>query len=220
MNIISISDIHGHVSAIDTLAGELAQADLVLLAGDITNFGGYDHARTIIETIRAHNPNILAVPGNCDTADAIGYLDEQGINLDGCAVIRDGIAFIGLGGSVPCPGRTPNEVGEAALADLLKQALAAVTDEAPTVLLCHQPPYGTQTDIAGNSRHIGSDAVRAFIEEHRPLLCCTGHIHESAGIDTLGPTKIVNAGPSFQGYYAYAHLSAAAGVDLLEVRCR
>ena len=218
MNIISISDIHGHVAAIDALAGELAEADLILLAGDVTNFGNYRDAREIIGTLATYNSNILAVPGNCDTPEAAGYLDEQGINLDGRAVMREGIAFLGLGGSVPCPGRRPNEAGEASLAASLRQALAGVSDGCPTVLLCHQPPYGTDTDIAGNARHVGSDAVRYFIEEHPPLLCCTGHVHESPSIDTIGPTRIVNAGAFCQGGYAYARVSATAGVELLEMR--
>ncbi len=33
-------------------------------------------------------------------------------------------------------------------------------------------------------RHVGSAAVRRFIERHRPLACFTGHIHEAAGMDS------------------------------------
>ena len=105
MNIISISDIHGHVSAIDPLAAELTEADLILLAGDVTNFGNARDAREIIEALRTYNRNILGVPGNCDTPGVIEYLDQEEINLDGRCCMREGISFVGLGGSVPCPGR-------------------------------------------------------------------------------------------------------------------
>lgn len=218
MNIISLSDIHGQVACIGPLIGELAEADLILLAGDITNFGNYRDAREIIEAIRPYNADILAVPGNCDPPEAIRYLDEQELNLHARTLTRNGITFMGLGGSVPCPGRTPNEFGEATLARWLDETVADIPPGATTVLLCHQPPYGTQTDIARNGVHVGSDAVRAFIEQHRPLLCCTGHIHESPSLDTLGPTRIANPGPCHRGSFVYARVNTTTGVDLLEIR--
>ena len=217
MNIISLSDIHGNASHIEVIAGELAQADIVLLSGDITNFGNSRDAREVIEAIRPYNTNILAVPGNCDPPDACLYFDEQQINLHARAVLRDGITFIGLGGSVPCPGRTPNEHGEATLTRWLNAAATDITDDSPVVLLCHQPPYGTATDITRAGQHVGSDAVRAFIEAQQPLLCFTGHIHESPAVDTIGPTNIINPGPLSRGGYAYARVTSA-GVELLEIR--
>jgi len=58
-----------------------------------------------------------------------------------------------------------------------------------TVLLAHSPPYGGFLDRAAlDGRmidhvpldvHIGSIAVRRFIEERQPLLTLHGHVHES-----------------------------------------
>ena len=43
--------------------------------------------------------------------------------------------------------------------------------------------------------------MRAFIEEHQPEVCITGHIHESAGVDRIGRTVVVNAGALRDGGY-------------------
>jgi len=59
-------------------------------------------------------------------------------------------------------------------------------------------------------------AVRAFIEETKPLIRFTGHIHEGRGIDALGPTRIVNPGPLGYGGHAYAVVSRT--VETLEIR--
>ena len=66
------------------------------------------------------------------------------------------------------------------------------------------------SEIAGSSASlfagertfaIGSTAARRFIEEFKPDACISGHIHESAGVDTIGPTTILNAGPFKDGGY-------------------
>jgi len=68
--------------------------------------------------------------------------------------------------------------------------LAAGRDIAAAVLLCHAPPYRTRLDRAAlDGRlidhvpldvHVGSIALRRFIERHGPLAGLHGHVHESA----------------------------------------
>jgi Icc-related predicted phosphoesterase len=48
---------------------------------------------------------------------------------------------------------------------------------------------------------VGSTAARRFIEEVQPEVCISGHIHESAGVDNIGATKVLNAGPFKGGGY-------------------
>ncbi len=76
------------------------------------------------------------------------------------------------------------------------------------ILLFHTPPYKTNLDrVALDGRmidhvpmdvHIGSIAVRRFIEERQPLITLHGHAHESAGLtgswqDKLGRTMAFSA---------------------------
>ena len=69
------------------------------------------------------------------------------------------------------------------------------------VMVSHQPPADTVVDRVPNGSHVGSPAVRAFIEERQPLVCLSGHIHEGDGLDRIGNTQLVNPGPFMLGHY-------------------
>ena len=173
--------------------------DLVLIGGDLTNFRGVDQARTIVERIREQGPPVLAVCGNCDHPEIESYLDEQEIGLDRRARLWRGIRFLGLSAGLPF-GNLPYErtEGEYAKAcEELWEAAAEVDASGPTILVSHQPPFGTKCDRAGG-RSVGSRSIRESIEKHEPDLVFSGHIHESVAEDRLGPTKLVNPGPWFE----------------------
>lgn len=216
MKIINIVDIHGNVHPIEKIRDELSSADLVIIAGDLTHFGGEKHAAELIESIRLSNPNILAVTGNCDTKSVDQYLDSEDINLHGRLRSIGGINFFGAGGSLPCPSPTPTIYTEDEYADILAGALEGADSGAPTVMVCHQPPYGTLNDTLSNGDHVGSFTVREFIKKRKPLVCFSGHIHEAPGIDEINGTKIVNPGPLGTGSYALLELSDK--IDNLEIR--
>ena len=64
------------------------------------------------------------------------------------------------------------------------------------VLVVHSPPHG-HVDRSSAGEHLGSTAILDTIESKRPRLAVCGHIHESWGAESaLGPTRIVNLGPS------------------------
>lgn len=216
MILIALADLHGDVSRLPAFASDLAAADLVLVAGDLTHFGGRSDAARVVDAIRKLNPNLLGVPGNCDPKDVWRYLDGEGISLDGRHVLRDGIAFLGLSGSLPCPGRTPCERSEEELGARLDEACRGVPDGTPLVLLTHQPPHGTRADAVVDGRHIGSRGAREFILRRRPILCVTGHIHESRCADVLEETRILNPGPLREGRYGWARIGR--GVERAEIR--
>jgi len=78
-------------------------------------------------------------------------------------------------------------------------ALAARTRPAETVFVVHGPPRGTRCDMIGGGLHVGSRALRRFIETHQPPLLLGGHIHESPRVsssyrDVVGRTVVVNPG--------------------------
>ena len=62
-------------------------------------------------------------------------------------------------------------------------------DLSNAIFIMHSPPYNTYLDRAGLDGikienkpldvHVGSEAIRKFIEEKQPLLTLHGHIHES-----------------------------------------
>jgi Icc-related predicted phosphoesterase len=76
------------------------------------------------------------------------------------------------------------------------------------VMLFHTPPHKTHLDRAALDGkkidhvpldvHVGSIAVRRFIESRQPLITLHGHIHESARLtgfwkDTIGRTRMFSA---------------------------
>jgi uncharacterized protein len=67
------------------------------------------------------------------------------------------------------------------------QTLAKQSDPKKTVYVFHEAPYDTPLDmvakdnkyIEGGLVHVGSRAIREFIEKEQPLLTMHGHIHET-----------------------------------------
>lgn len=75
----------------------------------------------------------------------------------------------------------------------------SVIDPAHTVAVIHAPPFNTACDVLFDGRHIGSKAVRSWIEKTQPRLTLHGHIHESPKLsgtffDRIGPTTVINPG--------------------------
>ena len=77
--------------------------------------------------------------------------------------------------------------------------LAARAPVAETLLVLHSPPHGTRCDVIHSGQHVGSRAIRRFVEAQQPPLVLAGHIHESPRTsasyrDIIGRTVVVNPG--------------------------
>jgi Icc-related predicted phosphoesterase len=217
MILIALTDIHGRNENIEMISGALAAADTIIISGDITHFGREEETVEVLENIKRYNSNILAVSGNCDYPGVEAVLDEYGYNINGNLRPINGLQVIGLAGSLPCPGKTPNEFTEEELGTALEKSIALADNRSNIILVSHQPPAGTVNDQVREGVHVGSRAVRSFIERYQPLVCFTGHIHEGMGTDTIGKTKIVNPGPLWYGKYTYARISENR-IEELEIK--
>jgi Icc-related predicted phosphoesterase len=102
---------------------------------------------------------------------------------------------------------SPDLVAHRTIADDLDD-LFGTADVADAVALFHCPPYrsnldraaldGRMVDHAPLDVHIGSIAIRRFIERRQPLVTLHGHVHESARItgqwrDRIGRTHAFSA---------------------------
>jgi Icc-related predicted phosphoesterase len=115
----------------------------------------------------------------------------------GCVSPEEGVR------SVPAAER---EKRYATMAEDLER-LAAGLDLSRAIFLFHAPPYGTTLDMTFGGRifdhvpldvHLGSIAVRRFIESRQPYLTLHGHIHEAPAIsgswrDRIGRTRCFTA---------------------------
>jgi len=201
MKIVSFGDVHMATRNLARMDSVMRDTDLVILSGDLTNFGGTADARKVIDEVRHACPQVLAVPGNLDQPEVFPFLEEQGIALHGKGIVLGGIGIFGCGGSNVTPFGTPSELTEDEIYDALRSGYQQVRDRRPLLMVCHTPPHDTRCDRIVGGKAAGSTAARRFIEEVQPDVCISGHIHESVGIDTLGPTTILNPGPFKGGGY-------------------
>ncbi len=193
MNIIAFGDVHMDLGKFNKIP-EIDKADLIIITGDFTNFGGRKEASQIFDEVVKINQNILALPGNLDQREVDDYLVEKNVSLHGRGKIVDGIGFFGVGGSNITPFKTPIEFNEDELAEILSSGFEQVKEAETLILVSHTPPNNTKTDVISGGIHVGSTAVRSFIEKNQPALCLTGHIHEASAEDMIGNTPIVNPG--------------------------
>jgi uncharacterized protein len=205
MKIVSFGDVHMATRNLSRMNEILRDTDLIIVSGDLTNFGGIDDARKVIDEVRRACPSVLALPGNLDRREVTPFLEVEGITLHGRGVVMDGVGIFGCGGSNITPFNTPTELTEDEIYETLKRGYAAVQHSRPLLMVCHTPPYETRCDRIAGGKAVGSTSARRFIEEVRPDVCISGHIHESAATDAIGPTTIINAGPFKGGGYVVVH---------------
>ena len=218
MRIIALSDIHSRLDHLARAKDDLASADLVIIAGDITNFMGQNDAVRIISAIGNINENIFAVAGNCDLPAIDEYLSERNINLNCNILDFNSIAFAGVCGFVPADKRKEAVSIESYFRLALSELTEKIEPAKPFVLVTHQPARGTDADLA-SGKHCGSEAIFDFIATRQPLLAISGHVHESPAIDRIGNTTIVNPGPFCQGCYASIEITPQ-GVEKAQLKIR
>lgn len=206
MRIVSFGDIHMSLQTIERLAPELEKADLVVVSGDLTNFGGREDAEQVLAATQRHARAVLAVSGNLDRPEVIDVLRERGISLHGESRRIGDLGIFGCGGSNLTPFHTPTEFTDEEIGALLDRGYSEVAEAPHVLMVCHTPPANTATDRILTGQHVGSPKVRTFIEQHQPEVCITGHVHESAGIDHIGRTTVVNAGAFRDGGYIVVSL--------------
>ncbi len=210
---IAFGDIHENTQFIPKIPG-IREAQGIIISGDLTNRGSLASAREVYETARAANPKVLAQIGNMDKAEITEYLKGQGANIHlETREIAPGLGLMGVGFSTPTPFGTPSEVSDHQIGLWLDETYAKAQAFTRLILVCHTPPHDTTVDKLGTGQHVGSRAVRAFIERVQPDICITGHIHEARGMDQIGATRVYNPGMLGGGGYLRLDLTDA-GVEV------
>lgn len=209
MKIFQVNDIHGSLDSARCIPKKArkVEADLIVIAGDITHFGGIPHASKILREISEAGLPIFFVSGNCDSRELLTWSPEEidAVNLHGKTKEFSGYIFAGVGGGSG-KFKTLTELEESEFEKVLQKY---DVEPSKLILVSHSPPYGTEADYTG-VKHIGSTAVRKFIETRKPILVCTGHAHEGRSVTRLGDTVIVNAGPAKNRFCAVIELEGSS----------
>jgi Icc-related predicted phosphoesterase len=108
----------------------------------------------------------------------------------------------------------PYELAEEEIVARIEAGFEQVKPCRVKVFCPHAPPRDTACDRIHSGLHVGSTAVRAFIERGQPDLVLCGHIHESRGEDRIGRSRIVNPGPLTEGRYAVVEIGSGMDVQL------
>ena len=202
MKFLSISDIHGEDN--ENLYNYLKNndIDLVILNGDMTNFGPLEFVNEFINKIFECDCDVVAIPGNCDPAGICKAITDAGAFCLHNEVISYGDAILfGYGGSNPTPFDTPGEIQDDKIYEDVYELMAnydyIYNEKVPKVkiLVTHAPPYNTKADLTSGGDHVGSAGILKSIHEFEPDINICGHIHEANSISQIGnTTKVANPG--------------------------
>lgn len=202
MRLAYLVDIHERFSLVSTNLSRIGELDALVLGGDLTNAGTAEDAERALVEWQASVPRLFAVAGNMDSPAIDTRLRELDISLDQAGVVVEDIGFFGVSAAPVSSLRTPYELDEEELTRRIDVAFEQVVGSSRQIFCPHAPPRGTACDRLRDGQHVGSTAVRAFIEREQPDLVLCGHIHESRGVDRIGKSRIVNPGPASAGHYA------------------
>ena len=202
MKILATADLHGSQYRLNILLKnvETYSPDLVVICGDITQFGPGEMAKNFLDQIPVET---LAVLGNIDTAEVNeGINNSKATNIDMKQVEKKGIHFVGINGVNPD--------------DTVKFFTnnKNILDEA-SVLVTHVPPYNTQDKIF-LGMHGGSKELREIIDKYKPRLVLCGHIHEDPGHTKTNNTIVVNCSMGKRGEGALIELGEKITIKMLD----
>lgn len=199
MRIAATADLHFTAQRFSILQDQLNkvrdEADVFLLAGDLTNFGKADEMEPLLNAIVRLRIPTIAVLGNHDyesgqEAELMRMMTTAGIKvLDGSAYERDGVGFAGTKGFLGGFGRgVLTAFGEpevktfvrASIEEALKLERAMSQLRTPKrVVLLHYAPIVTTVEGEGLEIYpfMGTSRLAEVIDRHGADLVIHGHAH-------------------------------------------
>ena len=212
MKLLILADIYGEMKTLVKILNEAEKEkfDVIIAPGDFTesfndkdNFEQIDLAELILLKLLALKKPVLCVPGNHDPYEILDVFEDYSMNLHGKIKKALNMNFAGIGGA-KTPFNTIFEPTEEEVKEILHH-LKQKTQK-PFILVVHNPPKDTKLDKISSGEHVGSDQIRQFILETKPVLAICSHIHEAAGEDKLGDTCLFYPGPVFEGNYGIVEI--------------
>jgi Icc-related predicted phosphoesterase len=226
IRIAAAGDVHVRDTNRDEVAAAFAglegDADLILVAGDLTTHGEPAQAELFAEVCRPLSVPVIAVLGNHDChADRLeevrAVLEGAGVTvLERAWTVREvrgvEVGIVGLkgfvggfaGSNLPDFGeRQLREVYATTTADVeaLDEGLRAVSMCPYRIALLHYAPT-TETlegEPQGIWAYLGSDRLAAPIREHAPDLVLHGHAHAGSFEGRVGDSPVYNVSVPVMG---------------------
>lgn len=179
MNIFCCSDTHGKPFRIPD------DADLVLHGGDFYDKGyrgsystkGMEELEEVVSSMRESEKRCLAVRGNHDCIDPLGFFEDNDVSGDVCQV-GDSLHVVGLGWHGDRFYELPNEkIMSGACRQLVGKCLRVMKEGDQSILLTHFPPSGA---LEGQPGWV-FDSIKSVVDAIRPRVVVQGHLHSLEG---------------------------------------
>ena len=202
MRIAAIADLHFSPQSYDRIREQMTrlrdEADLLILAGDLTNLGKLEEMESLLATFMRLRVPIVAVLGNHDYEagkheELAKMMIAEGVKLlDGSGYERDGIGFAGTKGFLGGFGRgVLTAFGEpevkafvqSAVDETLKleRALSMLRTEKRIVVTHYAPIVATvQGEPEQIYPYLGSGRLSEVIDRHQAILAVHGHAHHGS----------------------------------------
>lgn len=199
MRIAATADLHfsgsNHGALHEQLARVRDEADMLVLAGDLTNYGQPEEMEPLLNVVIRSRIPTIAVLGNHDyesgkQAELMRMMSNAGIKvLDGTAYERDGVGFAGTKGFVGGFGRGmltafgEPEIKQFVQASLdeavkLERAMAQLRTPKRVVVVHYSPIAATvQGEAAEIMPFLGNSRLAEVIDRHGADLVLHGHAH-------------------------------------------
>jgi len=199
MRIAATADLHftgaGHDALLEQLNRVRDSADVLVSAGDLTNFGQPEEMDPLLNVVVRSRVPTIAVLGNHDyesgkQAELMRMMGAAGMKvLDGTAYERDGVGFAGTKGFVGGFGRGAltafgepqiKQFVQASIDEALKleRAMALLRSEKRVVVLHYSPVSET---VTGEPQEIypflGTSRLAEVVDRHGANLILHGHAH-------------------------------------------
>src|SRR5579864_7241900 len=202
MRIAALADLHFSPQSYDRIREPLGrvrdEADVLILAGDLTNYGKKEEMESLLNALVRIRVPIVAVLGNHDYEsnqqdELIRIMTAEGIKvLDGTGYERDGVGFAGTKGFLGGFGRgVLTAFGEpqikafvqAAIDEALKleRALSLLRTPKRVVVMHYSPVIDTvRGEPAEIFPYLGSSRLAEVVDRHQANLVLHGHAHHGA----------------------------------------
>jgi Icc-related predicted phosphoesterase len=223
VRILLVSDLHYSLPQLDWVVAAGPSYDLVVVAGDTLNFRStvpldaqvsvalryLTLLGSVTRLVVASGNHDLTGPDDAGEQSALWLADPRlaDIPTDGTSLVVDDVLI------TICPW-WDGPVGRAAVVAQLEAD--AVRRPSHWLWVYHWPPSGSTTSWTGR-RDYGDKDLSGWIDQFRPDIVMTGHVHESpftpegSWADRIGETWVFNAGHQIGPVPAHIELDLGGG---------
>ncbi len=192
LRILAVGDIHGDSKFAEKMAKKAKneKVDLVIIAGDLTFLES--STKNLISPFIKEKKEVILIPGNHETMSTINTLTQiyPGTrHVHGYSIKKGDIGIFGSGYE---SSTGPFFIEDEEIFKILKKGNEKIKDLKKKIMVTHAHPKGSIAEFSGFP---GSKAVKKAVEEFKPDILISAHIHEAGGLqEKIGKTKVFHVG--------------------------